>query len=91
MDEVIEVTGSITRFTAKVLTNGLTAEDMKVNIKWTKNTAMAFMHGLMDADIMAHGKMVNNMDKAYMNFQTENAEKENGLMVQESNGHQHLN
>ena len=47
----------------KVLTPGVTAESMKVNTIWIKNTAMVSISGQMDVAMKVTGKTVNSMVK----------------------------
>ena len=47
----------------KVCTLGQMEEDMRANMKWTKNTASEFTNGLMAEFTKEIGLMENNTDK----------------------------
>ena len=50
--------------TEKEFTPGLTAEDTKVNMKWTKSTDTECIFGLMAESMRATGLMANSMARA---------------------------
>jgi hypothetical protein len=69
-----------------VSTPGKMAENLKDNIKETKNMEMEFTHGLTEENMTVSGQMEGNMAEESIFLRLDNLEKVYGKLAKESSG-----
>ncbi len=79
----IKENGKTTKCMARVKPNGRMAENTKANMLMIKNTELEHFIGLMEENIMVHGRMESNMAVENISLFLDKKGLDNGSMEKE--------